>query len=157
MFPSRNFTCRSCFSVPEEFLGVDSFARLPFASHRYSSPRTKRPSEEFLREAPRVSASHVFFHREATPKEFPPPLARAVSTSDGGVARASVLQNRGRKEKTSLLRGDSSPPGSPPARLAVVPPAWRPRITGKMWVTAPAAPRWRAGPPRRRTVDRAAT
>jgi hypothetical protein len=28
MLPSRNFTCRSCFSVLEEFLGVDSFARL---------------------------------------------------------------------------------------------------------------------------------
>jgi hypothetical protein len=47
------------FSVPEEFLGVGSFARLPctslvrttsFTLHEYSPPRTRRPYEEFLRQ-----------------------------------------------------------------------------------------------------------
>jgi hypothetical protein len=55
VFQSGNPISTTCFSIPEEFVGVGSFARLPSALHEYSTRHTRRPSEEFLREAP---ASH---------------------------------------------------------------------------------------------------
>jgi hypothetical protein len=55
VFQSGNPISTTCFSIPEEFVGVGSFARLPSASHEYSPPHTRRPSEEFLREALPIS------------------------------------------------------------------------------------------------------